>query len=73
MDSTEVAVRLTEAIMAKSNPGRGANLAETYVEMFADVLQRVNAVMTAPPAIPPPPRVPRATSEVFPLTHERQE
>ena len=70
MDSIEVAVRFTEAIMAKSNPARGANLAETYVDMFAEVLKRVNGVMNPPPAAPPPSHPVGATSEIFPLTFE---
>ena len=73
MDSVEVAVRITEAIMSKSGGARtikGENLAETYVNMFAEVLERVNAVMNPAPGAPPPPRTPRATSEVFPLTHQ---
>ena len=73
MDSVEVAVRFTEAIMVKSSPARGANLAETYVDMFAEVLKRVNVVVNPLPDAPPPPpaRAPQATSDVFPLTHER--
>ena len=74
MDSIEVAVRFTEAIMAKSNAARankGADLAEQYVYMFSEVLSRLNDVMTPQPVEPPPSRAPRATSEVFPLTHER--
>ena len=73
MDSVEVAVRFTEAIMLKSSPARGTDPAETYVDMFAQVLERVNAVMNPVPAVAPPPPAPRATSEVFPLTHERRE
>ena len=74
MDSIEVAVRFTEAIMAKSNTARkGADLAEQYVDTFAEVLKRVNIVMNPPPAAPPPRRAARATSDVFPLTHERRE
>ena len=72
MDSIEVAVRLTEAIMAKSNaPRKGADLAEHYVDMFAQVLKRLNVVMAPQAAAPPPSRAPQATSEIFPLTHER--
>ena len=56
--------------MAKSNPARGANLAETYVDMFAEVLKRVNGVMNPPPAAPPPSHPVGATSEIFPLTFE---
>ena len=78
MDSIEVAVRFTEAIMAKSNAARtnkGADLAEQYVDMFAEVLERLNVVLnvvlTPQLAEPLPSRPPRATSEVFPLTHDR--
>ena len=74
MDSIEVAVRFTEAIMAKSNAGRtnkGADIAEQYVDMFVEVLKRLRVVMAPQPAAPPPPRPPQATSEIFPLTHER--
>ena len=76
MDSTEVAVRFTEAIMSNSSVARtikGADLAETYVNMFAEVLTRVNDVMNPPPPMPAPPPASRATSDVFPLTHDRQE
>jgi len=74
LDSIEVAVRFTEAIMAKSNAARnnkGADLAEQYVDMFAEVLERLNVVMTYRAAEPPPTIPPRATSDIFPLTHER--
>ena len=73
MDSIEVAVRFTEAIMAKSNAARtkkGADLAQQYVDVFAEVLQRLNVLMNHQPAAPPY-RTPEATSEIFPLTHER--
>ena len=74
MDSVEVAVRFTEAIMAKSNLSRTnkkADFAEKYVDMFAEVLKRVSVVMS-PALVDPPPRSPRAaTSEIFPLTHDR--
>ena len=73
MDSIEVAVRFTEAIMAKSKATRtnkGADLAEQYVDIFAEVLKRLDVVMAPQPAAPPP-RPPQATSEIFPLTHER--
>lgn len=77
MDSIEVAVRFTEAIMAKSGAARkGADLAESYVDMFAEVLKRVNIVMNPQPAGPnvPPVSTPaRATSDIFPLTHELHE
>ena len=77
MDSIEVAARFTEAIMAKAGAARrGADLAESYVDMFAEVLKRVNIVMN-PQAdasnVPPVANPPRATSDVFPLTHERHE
>ena len=73
MDSTEVAVRFTEAIMAKSGAARkGADLAESYVDMFAEVLKRVNLVMNPRPAVPSEPPPSRATSDVFPLTHEQR-
>ena len=72
MDSIEVAVRFTEAIMAKSKaPRKGADLAEQYVNMFTEVLKRLNIVMAPQAAAPPPSRPPQATSEIFPLTHER--
>ena len=73
MDSIEVAVRFTEAIMAKSSAARsnkGADLAQQYVDVFAEVLKRVNVVMNPLPTEPPPPRAGLATSEIFPLTHE---
>ena len=73
MDSIEVAVRFTEAIMAKSNAARankGEDLAEQYVNVFSEVLLRLKNVMTPQPS-PPRPRTPEATSEIFPLTHER--
>ena len=69
MDSIEVAVRFTEAIMAKSST-KGADLAETYVDMFAEVLKKVNVVMNPLPAAPPPSHPVGATSEIFPLTFE---
>ena len=74
MDSIEVAVRFTEAIMAKSSATRsskGADLAQQYVDVFADVLRRLNVLMASQPAAPPHTRIPEATSEIFPLTHER--
>ena len=72
MDSVEVAVRFTEAIMAKSSAARsnkGADLAQQYVDMFADVLRRLNALMTSQPDAAAPSRPPGARSEIFPLTH----
>ena len=76
MDSVEVAVRITEAVMAKANVSRNAKaeeLAESYVNLFTDVLKRVNLVISpavgAPPPTPPPPR-PRATSDIFPLSKD---
>ena len=74
MDSIEVAVRFTEAIMAKTNTARsskGADLAQQYVDVFAEVLRRLNVLMASQPAAPPHSRIPEATSEIFPLTHER--
>ena len=77
MDSIEVAVRFTEAIMAKSGAmRRGADPAESYANMFAEVLKRVNIVMNPQPAVPTVPSVsppPQATSDVFPLSHERRD
>ena len=77
MDSIEVAVRFTEAIMAKSGAARkGVDLAESYVNMFAEVLKRVNVVMNPRPDVPAVPLVPPpspATSDIFPLTHEQHE
>ena len=73
MDSIEVAVRFTEAIMAKSNSTRkGEDLAQTYVDTFAEVLRRVKVLLEPLPASPPPAPLPRATSEVFPLSHDRR-
>lgn len=74
MDSIEVAVRFTEAIMAKSNAARtnkGADLAEQYVDVFAEVLKRLKVVMAPRPAAPPPSRRSQATSDIFPLSHGR--
>ncbi len=74
MDSIEVAVRFTEAIMAKSSAARsnkGADLAQQYVNVFAELIQRLNVLMPPQPAAPPRSRIPEATSEIFPLTHER--
>ena len=73
MDSVEVAVRFTEAIMAKSRVN-GKNPAETYVDMFAEVLKRVTVVMNLSAAPPDTPRaIPEhATSDIFPLSHERR-
>ncbi len=74
MDSVEVAVRITEAVMAKASVARNIKaeeLAETYVNMFTDVLKRVNLVMNpAAPVPPPPPARPRATSDIFPLSKD---
>ena len=74
MDSVEVAVRITEAVMAKANVARNIKaeeLAETYVNLFTNVLKQVNSVMSPPAAapLPPPPR-PRATSDIFPLSKD---
>ena len=73
MDSVEVAIRITEAIMAKPNVARstkGEDLAETYVNMFVDVLKRVDVALNPLPAASPLPQPPRATSSVFPLSKE---
>ena len=73
MDSIEVAVRFTEAIMAKSSSARsnkGADLAQQYVDVFAEVLQRLKVLMAPQPAAAAS-RTPEATSEIFPLTHDR--
>ncbi len=52
MDSTEVSVRITEAIIAKSRPRSGftseESLAETYVTLFSEILKRVKGVVEAP-------------------------
>lgn len=73
MDSVEVAVRFTEAIMANSSTGRkDKNPAQAYAEMFAQMLERVNVILTpVSMAVPRPPRPSQANSTVFPLTHER--
>ena len=74
MDSIEVAVRFTEAIMAKSNAPRSnkaVDLAEQYVDIFTEVLKRLNVVMAPQPAAPAASRPPQATSDIFPLTHDR--
>ena len=72
MDSVEVAVRFTEAIMANSGSGRKVtNPAEAYADMFAKVLERISVIMGPVPASLPPPRPSQATSTVFPLSHER--
>ena len=75
MDSIEVAVRFTEAIMEKSRAARsykGAELAQVYVEMFAEVLKLVNPVLNPPlaPPVAPPPTASQATSEIFPLSRD---
>ncbi|PKB66599.1 MAG: hypothetical protein BZY81_06810 [SAR202 cluster bacterium Io17-Chloro-G4] len=73
MDSVEVAVRFTEAIMANSGSGRkGTDPAQAYADMFAQMLERVKVILepvTTP--LPLPPRPAQANSTVFPLTHER--
>lgn len=73
MDSVEVAVRITEAIMAKPNVARATkveDLADTYVSMFIDVFKRVDDALHPLPEAAPPPVPPRATSNVFPLSRE---
>ncbi len=70
MDSVEVAVRFTEAIMSNSGSRlKGADPAEAYTDMFAQVLKRLNVIMA--PVPPPPHRQSQANSTVFPLTHDR--
>lgn len=73
MDSIEVAVRFTVAIMARPNSARkGVDIAEQYVETFAEVLKRLRVVMptqSVAHSSPPSPRQP--TSEIFPLSHDR--
>ena len=75
MDSVEVAVRFTEAIMANSGSGRkAADPAQAYADMFAQMLERVNVILDPVPTelpLPLPPRPAQANSTVFPLTHER--
>jgi hypothetical protein len=72
MDSVEVATQFTVAIMANSNSGRkGADQAEAYANMFAQVLERVSKIIDPLPSTPPLPRPLQATSTVFPLSHER--
>ena len=72
MDSVEVAVRFTEAIMANSGSARkGTDPVEAYADMFAKVLERISVIMAPLPVLPPQPRPSQATSSVFPLTHER--
>ncbi|PKB73589.1 MAG: hypothetical protein BZY75_01095 [SAR202 cluster bacterium Io17-Chloro-G7] len=69
MDSVEVAVRLTEAIMSNSSSRvKGTDPAEVYTDMFAQVLKRLNVIMA--PALPPH-RQSQANSTVFPLSHDR--
>ena len=70
MDSVEVAVRITEAVMAKSTVARNIkpeDLAESYIEMFTAVFKRVNVVLNPDPVLPPRPR---ATSDIFPLSRD---
>ncbi len=72
MDSVEVAVRFTEAIMANSGSGRkGTDPAQAYADMFAQMLERIKLILEPVPTLPLPPRPLQATSTVFPLTHER--
>ena len=71
MDSVEVAVRFTEAIMANSNSVRkGTDPAQAYADMFAQMLERVSQILEPVSGLPLPPRS-SANSTVFPLTHER--
>ena len=54
MDSVEVSVRITEAVIAKSRPRTGItggeSLADTYVTLFSEVLKRVKDVLEVPQA-----------------------
>ena len=69
MDSIEVAVRFTEAIMDKSKRGRSdEGLPLQYVNTFAEVLTLLKDHVG--PMLDPP-RHPRDMSEIFPLSHER--
>ena len=69
MDSIEVAVRFTEAIMDKSKRGRSdEGLPLQYVNTFAEVLTLLKDHVG--PMLDPPQR-PRDMSEIFPLSHER--
>ena len=73
MDSVEVAIRITEAIMAKPNAAKSTkaeDLPDKYVNLFIDVLKRVDVALNPSPAAPPPPPAPRATSGVFPLSRD---
>lgn len=72
MDSVEVAVRFTEAIMANSGSGRKAtDPVEAYAAMFSQMLTRISAILDPLPPPIPPARPYQATSAVFPLTHDR--
>ena len=72
MDSVEVAVRFTEAIMAKSRSGpKGTDPVQAYADMFAQLLERVSLILEPVSALPLPARPSQANSTVFPLTHER--
>jgi len=72
MDSVEVAVRFTEAIMANSGSRRkGSDPAVAYADMFAQVLERVCIIMEPLSATLPVARQSQANSTVFPLTHDR--
>lgn len=77
MDAIEVAARFTEAIMAKPGAVRkGVDPAESYVDIFAKVLKQVDLIINPKPAVQAVSRVPpspQATSDIFPLTHERNE
>ena len=58
MDSVEVAVRITEAVMAKASVARNIKteeLVDSYVNMFTNVLQRISSVVSPSAATPLPP------------------
>ena len=68
MDSIEVAVRFTEAIMAKSRGRSDDALPIEYVNTFAEVLTLLKN--SVGPMLDPPRRS-KDMSEIFPLSHER--
>ena len=68
MDSIEVAVRFTEAIMANSKKGRSdEGLPLQYVSTFTEVLTLLKDHVG--PMLDPPRRS-KDMSEIFPLTHQ---
>ena len=69
MDSIEVAVRFTEAIMARSKRGRSdEGLPMEYVNTLAEVLTLLKD--SVGPMLDRPRRS-KDMSEIFPLTYER--